>query len=145
MAAATRTAVEVRRLQEQTALHVLRVRQRETAETRREADRLADGHETVLQAWAGAAARPRVDVTALGLWRAEARAAELRRDAAREALKAAEASLEQGRTEWAAGRRRAEAADAVARRAARDLRRAEEERGLRETEDRHPRVRGRGE
>lgn len=135
MAAMTRTAVEVRRLQEQTALTALRARQTEFEASRGMADRLADRHDAVLQAWTDAAAR--VHVATLGLWRAEAEASGHRLAAGRRDLQAAEAALKEDRNRWDGQRRRVEAAETVARRAVRDLRRAEEERGLREAEDRH--------
>ena len=137
VALATRKAVEVRQLQEQAALGALRTRHSEANETRREAQALADRHDRSLRAWAEAADRSRIDVGVLSLWRADSEDAGSRLESGRRALGVAEAALDDSRIAWAGRRRQAEAAAVAARQAARDLRRADEERRLREVEDQH--------
>ena len=128
-------ARDIRRVQEQAALQALQRQQRVVAEARQDLDREIETHAGNEAEWAAALDRPSVDVGVLGLWRMTT---EMSRDqvrAAEQTVAAEDEAATAHRQSWAARLQAADAVQSVASAAARQVRRATEERALLTADD----------
>jgi hypothetical protein len=133
--AESRQALDVRRVQEQAALLGLRRRQRIEIETQAQLDRLIGEHRDSETAWAAALEGRTVDIDVVRLWGVQTDAARGRVREGERALAEDRGAVAEHREAWETQLRLAEAADAVVRSAARDMRRTDDERRLLVAED----------
>lgn len=128
-------ARDIRRLQEQAALQALQRQQRVAAEAHQDLDEQVEAHAANEAEWAAALTRPSVDIGVLGLWRATAAVSRERVRTANEAAAQEDEAVDGHRQSWAGRSRQADAAESVASKAARVVRRAADEQGLQSAED----------
>lgn len=128
-------ALGIRRLQEQAALSRLHLQKRAAADAKADLERLVEAHALSEGEWTSALARASIDIGQIGLWRLDADRARGRVVEGERTVALEDESVETYRQAWAMQLSLADAADGVARAAARDARRAEDERRLQSAED----------